>query len=202
MCLPVPVPRGAGGSRKGVSGGPASPYIALARVEPACPRWPIPKGRHLHVALVHLPTAKGAFRGFPPCLAMASGTMGAPVPTHQRNLLPGHAGSTGSHSHRRALFLTRLGTVFPRVPVDGAAPQSHKGSLFSRCAGEQGKSLFASSSVKRTFPIEPCYFGLCERGQVLVVPSTVFAFQCSQPSSFSVTLFSPLSLLLLSWMAF
>lgn len=98
MCLPVPVPRGVGESRRGVSGGPASPYIALARVGPACPRWPFPEGRHLHVALVHLPTAKGAFRGCTPCLAMASGTMGAPVPTHQRNLLPGHAGSTGSHS--------------------------------------------------------------------------------------------------------
>lgn len=35
--------------------------------------------------------------GFPPCLTMPAGGTGAPVPTHQRNPLPGHKRSTGSH---------------------------------------------------------------------------------------------------------
>lgn len=34
----------------------------------------------------------------PPCLAVPAGRTGAPVPTHQRNPLPGHTGSTGSRS--------------------------------------------------------------------------------------------------------
>lgn len=87
------------GSRRGVPGGPTSPF---------------PEGRHLHVALEQLPAAKVAPRGmdakgaFPSTPAetpgqvspVPAGTPGAAaVPTQQRNPLAGHTRSHfGSHS--------------------------------------------------------------------------------------------------------
>lgn len=100
MCLPVPQVdvwgRGAGGAG-GVFLVALQPSIALACVGPASPRRPFPEGRHLHVALEHLPQQRVHPGGFPPCPAVPAGTTGA-VPTHQRNLSAGHTRSTGSHS--------------------------------------------------------------------------------------------------------
>lgn len=79
-------------------------------------------------------------------------------------------------SHR-ASFLPAEDAVLPAVPVGSAAAQSHQGSLISRCAGEQRKSLFANSAMKRALPSEPSYSALHAKGQVLILPNRVFAFQ-------------------------
>lgn len=143
------------GSRRGVPGGPTSPF---------------PEGRHLHVALEQLPAAKGAPGGWMQRVHSPAHLQGhldrcpQSLQGHQELLLSPHSRGThwlGTQGATLGLTLYPLSrSVSSPVPAAGdAVPAGPVGraqlSLAAGCAGEHRKSLCANTAMRRALPSEP-----------------------------------------------